>query len=60
MPSLAEDYLSRAKEYRRLAEREGDSAISAYLLELAETYEEDALDLKASPAVPHAQPGSRT
>jgi hypothetical protein len=31
MPSLAEDYLSRAKEYRRLAEREGDrwSAVNA-------------------------------
>jgi hypothetical protein len=49
MPGIAEEYLSRAKEYRRLAERTGDQLIAEYLIDLAEAYEEEARKADRSP-----------
>lgn len=45
MQGLVEEYQRRAREYRRLVERTDDPLISAYLIELAEAYEEEALGL---------------
>ena len=60
MLSLAEDYLMRAKEYRRLASRTDDDLIAACLVELAEIYEEEALGLAPSEHAQDAQGGSHT
>lgn len=60
MTSLAEEYVSRAKEYRRLASRTDDYIIAAYLLELAEAYEEEALSLAQPEHAQDAQGGPHT
>jgi hypothetical protein len=45
MQGLVEEYQRRAREYRRLVERTDDPLIAAYLIELAEVYEEEARNL---------------
>jgi len=49
MLDTEEEYLARAREYRRLAAREGDPTMQTYLTALAEQYEEEARDLTGSP-----------
>jgi hypothetical protein len=49
MLSTSEEYLKRAREYRRLAREAHDSTIETYLLVLAEQYEEEAQDLGPPP-----------
>jgi len=44
MLSTSEEYLQRACEYRRMAQDARDPAIKAYLIVLAESYEEEAQD----------------
>jgi hypothetical protein len=46
MQSMAESYLTKATECRRLAETASDYIIKRHLLELAEVYEAEARDLE--------------
>ncbi len=49
MLRTADDHRKRTEEYRRLAADAGGSTIQAYLLVLAEQFEEEARDLIQSP-----------
>jgi len=56
MPDTEQEYLARAREYRRLADREGDPVMQRYLMTLAEQYEEEARDLvRSAPQTPSDQ-----
>lgn len=54
MPDLAETYLTRAQECRRLAGRADDPILIEYLTELAEALEEEAeqIRLRSFPPIP--------